>query len=327
MSKYGKSISVAFGSIALAGALLLTTIVAGGTILRAAPGLQAVASPQATVPALGSTPPVLSASTVPVFSHVYVIVMENHELSNLLESSQAPYINRLSADYGLASNYHAVAHPSLPNYLALFSGSTQGATSDATRNIDGANLADQLEAHGKTWRVYAQNYPLNCFTGSSASGGTDGPGTYARKHNPAISFLDISQSSSRCANISDLAHFDPSAADYELIVPNLCNDMHDCGVSSGDTFLENFVPKILASDAWTSGGVLFVVWDEGVTNEGVGGRVPLMVISSQVPKGMQSATAHDHYSLLRTIEDAWNLGCLNLTCSANNLAEFFPQGK
>ncbi len=138
-----------------------------------------------------------------------------------------------------------VAHPSEPNYLALFSGSTQGIADDANHDFAGHNLADQLEARGKTWRVFAQNVPLDCFTGATASGGEDGAGTYARKHEPAISFTDISTSPSRCGNITDFTHFDPAAADFEFIAPNLCNDMHDCSVCDGRGLpAAAFVPTI-----------------------------------------------------------------------------------
>ena len=178
---------------------------------------------------------------------------------------------------------------------------------------------------GKTWRVFAENVPTNCFGGEVGVNGEDGTGFYARKLNPAISFTDISRAPARCANITDFTHLDPAAADYALIVPNLCHDMHDCSVAAGDSFLKGFVPKILNSGAWRDGGALFITWDEGTTNAGGGGRVPLIVISNRVPKGFQSATAHNHYSLVRTIEEAWGLGCLNESCKANTLDEFFSQ--
>jgi hypothetical protein len=266
-----------------------------------------------------------AATASPVFSRVYVIVMENKEYGDIVGNSNAPYINSLIAQYGLATNYTAVAHPSEPNYLALFSGSTQGAINDGIYNLDGTNLADQLEAKDKTWRVFAENVPSNCFTGEIGINGEDGIGLYARKHNPAISFTDISGAPMRCANITDFTHFDPAVVDYALIVPNLCNDMHDCSVAAGDNFLKGFVPKILNSRAWRDGGALFITWDEGTTNVGGGGRVPLIVISNRVSKGFQSATAHNHYSLVRTIEEAWGLGCLNESCKANTLDEFFSQ--
>ncbi len=207
--------------------------------------------------------------------------------------------------------------------MALFSGSTQGVVTDGIYNLAGQNLADQLEAHGKTWQVVAQNAPLACFTGAVASDGEDGTGTYARKHKPAISFTDISASPARCSRITNFTHFDPAAADFSFIAPNLCNDMHDCSVATGDAFLQNFVPAILNSSALQQNGVLFIVWDEG---EGVlsSNQVMALIIANDVPPGFQSAIAHNHYSLLRTIEDTWGLGCLNQTCTANNLGEFFP---
>ncbi len=262
-------------------------------------------------------------ATVPAFSHVYLIVMENKEYSDIVGKSSAPFINDLIGRYGLATNYTAVAHPSQPNYIALFSGSTQGIKDDLSRTVDGANLADQLEAAGKTWRIYQQNYPSDCFTGSSADGGLDGKGEYVRKHNPAISFVNIASASERCGNIMDFGQFDPAASDYAMIVPNICNDMHDCPVSVGDAFLKDFVTKIVNSDAWKNGGVLFVTWDEGSTNQGGGGRVATLVISNRVQPGFQSSTPHNHYSLLRTIQDAWALGCLAESCSASNMGEFF----
>jgi len=281
-------------------------------------------TPTSTAPTSTITVPVTTTATPGLsFSHVYLIVMENKGYGEIIGNTNAPYINSLIAKYGLAANYKAVAHPSQPNYVALFSGSTQGVLTDGIYNLDGQNLADQLEAHGKTWQAVAQNVPLDCFTGAAASDGEDGTGTYARKHEPAISFTDISTSPVRCSHITNFAHFDPAAADFSFIAPNLCNDMHDCSVAIGDTFLQTFVPTILNSSAWQQNGVLFIVWDEG---EGLfsSNQVAALVIAKSVPPGFQSTIAHTHYSLLRTIEDSWGLGCLNETCTANTLGEFFP---
>ncbi len=303
-----------------------TTTPAGTATKTPVPG--STSTPTATnVPGATKTPVPTATATapasLPVFSHVYTILMENKEINSIVGSSSAPYINSLIAQYGLATNYTGVAHPSEPNYIALYSGSTQGVTDDAQHDLGAKNVADQIEASGRTWKMFAQNVPLNCYTGMTASGGEDGTGNYARKHEPAISFTDISLNASRCANITDFTHFDPAAANYEFITPNLCNDMHDCSVATGDTFLKGFVPKILGSTAWQQGGVLFITWDEGTTNTGGGGVVATLVIASNVPAGFKSSTAHNHYSLLHTIENSWGLGCLANTCSANDLREFF----
>ncbi len=250
--------------------------------------------------------------------------MENKEYGSIIGNTAAPYINGLASRYGLATNYDAVAHPSEPNYLALWSGSTQGVTDDGTYDLSATNLSDQLLATGRTWKVFAQNVPTGCYTGATASGGADGPGTYVRRHEPAISFTDVSREAARCSNITDFSHFDPGAADLELIVPNTCNDMHDCSVAAGDAWLSSFVPRILSSGAFTD-SVLFITWDEGTTSTGGGGHVATLVISPLTRAGMRSATWHDHYSLLRTVEDAWGLGCLAQTCGANDMREFFAQ--
>jgi len=272
--------------------------------------------------AIGSVGP---SAGLPTFKHVYVLVLENKSLDSVIGNPQAPYLNGLATRYGLATNYGAVAHPSEPNYLALFGGSTHGVTDDRTHNLDGPSIATELEASGRSWRVVEQNVPPGCFTGSSASGGEDGPGTYARKHNPAISFNQIQGSPGRCANIVDFSHFRPNAADYQFIAPNLCNDMHNCSVGQGDAFVRGFLGKLLASPTWGSDDVLFITFDEGSHSDSQN-LVPLIVVSDKVRSGVRSATAHTHYSLLRTIEDSWGLPCLGQACAANDLSEFFAPG-
>ena len=307
------------GSLALLAALVAGC--AGVTVTT--PAVQ-TSGPSATA-ATSVAASAAASSGMPDFAHVYVLVLENEEYGSLVGSSKAPYLNGLIAKYGLATNYEAVAHPSQPNYVALFSGSTQGLTDDNNHDLAGTNLADQLEARGKTWNVFAQDYPGDCFAGSTNAGdggGIGAGGTYARKHNPAISFTDIASNPARCARIVDLTQFNPAASDFSLIVPNQCNDMHSCSVSIGDAFLQSFVPRITSSAAFAN-SVLFITTDEGTTDAGGGGRVATVVVSPLVRAGLTSAAPYDHYSLLRTIEDAWGLGCLGQACTADNMAEFF----
>ncbi|HEY7970906.1 MAG TPA: alkaline phosphatase family protein, partial [Candidatus Limnocylindrales bacterium] len=143
----------------------------GGTPEPSVPGAASAAGPASPsqVAAASTAPhavrqspaaivPVEAAATsVPSFSHVYLIVMENHEYGSIVGNTQAPYLNALIRHYGLATNYHAVAHPSEPNYLALFAGSTFGVHDDGVYNLGGRNLADQLAARGRSWHVYAQD--------------------------------------------------------------------------------------------------------------------------------------------------------------------------
>lgn len=274
--------------------------------------------PSATAPpaaAVGQPAPVApAAGPLPAFSHVFVIVMENREYSNIIGYSGAPYINSLARSYTLASNYYAVSHPSLPNYLALAAGSTFGISSDCTTCLVSAvNIADQVEASGRSWRAYMESMPSACYLGGWSGG-------YAQKHNPFVYFTDIRNNQARCAqHVVPFTYFwsDLSSGrlpNYVWITPNLCNDMHDCATSVGDNWLASVVPSILGSSAWRNGGVLFITWDEGYSSTGYsdswGGRVATLVISPYSRNGYQSWVLESHYNLLRTIEDAWGLGGL-----------------
>jgi phosphatidylinositol-3-phosphatase len=267
------------------------------------------------------------AASVPAFDHIYLIVMENHDFGTIVGSERAPYLNKLIGRYGLSARYRAIRHPSQPNYLALFGGSTFGVRDDGHHNRSQTNLVDQLEAVGKSWRVYAQDYPGGCSQVDSYKGSSVDlvglRGRYVRKHNAALTFTDISHDAARCARITDLSGFSASAADFELIIPNQMNDMHDGTIAQGDRFLKSFVPRI-TSDAAFASSLLLITWDEGSElHTGDGGHVATIVISPLSRPGFRSRKRHDHYSLLRTIETAWGLPCMRHTCSANDLREFF----
>jgi acid phosphatase len=251
-----------------------------------------------------------------------VIIMENQEYSSIVGSKQAPYLNSLIARYGLATDFYAETHPSEPNYIALTSGGLQGTNSDGYYNLSAPNLFDQIEAAGKTWHVYAQGYPGGCFAGSVSAVVVDGPGAageYARKHNPAISYASIVHDPARCARITHLAGFDPAAADFEFIVPNQINDMHSSSVAAGDAFLKVFVPQITESAAFTD-SVIFITWDEGSTSINGGGRIATLAISPGMTPGSRYSASASHYSLLRTIELAWNLPLLGEAATASTIA-------
>ena len=254
--------------------------------------------------------------------HVVVVWLENEEATGIT-SSTMPYLTGLAGRYGRADAYYAVAHPSLPNYLAFWSGSTQGVTDDATYNFDRASLSSQMASAGRSWRTYAQNYPTSagCHTASTYTGGIDGPGvggTYARKHVPAMSFMSVS-GTSQCDNIQPLADFDPNV-NVAFVVPNLCNDAHDCSLAVADAFLADFVPQVTSAPDWAH-TLLIVTFDEGSTSTNGGGRIFFAAIRPGL-SGVVSTTTHTHYSLLRTIENLNGLPCLNNACSANTLSEF-----
>ncbi len=287
-------------------------------VLRRTPVRPSPASPVAPQPVAG---------TLPDFSHVFVIVMENREYGSVIGSPGAPYINSLARTYALASNYFAVSHPSLPNYLALAAGDTFGITSDCTACfVNAPNIADQVEASGRSWRAYMESMPSACYLGSWS-------GEYAQKHDPFVYFTDIRNDPGRCAaHVVPFSSFGTDLAsgtlpNYVWITPNLCNDMHDCATSVGDSWLAKVVPQILASAAWRDGGVLFITWDEGSSSAGYddswGGRVATLVISPYGRNGFQSSVLESHDNLLRTIEDAWHLGPLGHAASHPAMREAF----
>jgi phospholipase C len=261
--------------------------------------------------------------TVPAFDHIFVIVMENRSFGSIIGSSQAPYINGLAGQFGLATNYTAVSHPSLPNYLALTGGSTFGVITDCTTCFQNhPNIAvDRVEASGRSWKSYQEDYPGGCRLSNA--------GEYAQKHNPFI-YYDIRTRPAECAKIvpyTELAADLGSAAttpDYVWITPNLIDDMHDGTIAQGDAWLRQNVPTILGSAAWTSQrSLLFITWDEDDGSQS--NQVATLVISRSTPAGFRSGVAYTHYSLLKTIEASWGLSPLTANDSAASaMSDFFP---
>jgi hypothetical protein len=292
------------------------TILGGGAAPSSSPPSSGSPAPTPTPP---SPTPTASPTPTPspsggAISHVVVIWLENHEYSSVTATSM-PFLYGLSSTYGRATNYDGVSHPSLPNYLGFWSGSTQGVSDDGTYNLGAASLSSQMAAAGKSWRTYAQDYPATagCHTASTYSSGADGPGvagTYA-----AVS------GTSQCANIQPLAAFSTSPA-VSFVVPNLCNDAHDCSLTQADAFLKAFVPKVTGSADWPH-TLLVITFDEGNTSTGGGGHVFTAVARAGLSAKV-SSTLHNHYGLLRTIENLNGLGCLANSCSAAPLTEFLP---
>jgi acid phosphatase len=265
----------------------------------------------------------IDAAPLPNFTHVYIIVMENHEFSDIIGSPSAPYINSLAQKYGLGTAYTGITHPSLPNYMSLTGGDTFFADDCIGCVVSAPNIADQVEASGRTWKGYFEDMGAPCVTNDNGSG------QYTVHHNPFVHYDDIVNNASRCqAHVVDFSNFgaDLSAGtvpSYVFIAPNLCSDMHDCSIATGDAWLQTVVPAILGTPDFAT-SVLFLVWDEGTSSIGGGGRVPMLAISPLVvTPGFQSAVAENHFSLLRTIQDAWGFAPLAQTGTATAMTEYF----
>lgn len=248
----------------------------------------------------------MPGSSVPALDHVFLVIMENHGFDEVVGVPEAPYLASLVAAGGIATNYVSVAHPSLPNYLALLGGSTFGVATDCTDCFQsGANLAtDRISPSGLTWRAYMESMPAAAFVGDAYP--------YMQKHDPFVYFDAIRNDPASFANVvpySQLAadlRSTETTPNFAWITPNMLHDMHDGTVAAADAWLAAEVPAILGSPAFLERRSLLVVtWDED--DNAPGNRVATILVGADVAPGSSSATEYDHYSLLRTIEDAWSL--------------------
>jgi phosphatidylinositol-3-phosphatase len=229
---------------------------------------------------------------VPRLQHVVVVVFENRERPAVVGAADAPAFTAYAHRYVDLTRYYAVAHPSLPNYLALVSGSTHGITSDCTDcAVSGPSIGTLLDRAGLSWGAYAEGY-------------ADSP-SFAKKHVPFLYFQR------QADHVHPLTAFDPARLPrFAFVVPDLCSDGHDCSTGEADRFLAGFVPPLLQLPRTA----IFVVFDEGTSDEGGGGHVAALVLGTAVRRRAVSAQRTDHYGLLRTIEDA--LGLPHLGASA-----------
>ncbi|MFF2626662.1 alkaline phosphatase family protein [Kitasatospora griseola] len=242
--------------------------------------------------ATGST---AQAAALPAPDHVVVVVMENHAYSQVIGSSSAPYLNgTLVAGGANLTQSYGLTHPSEPNYYMLFSGSNQGRTDDScvkVGSMTAPNLASELIAAGKSWGSYNETLPSQGSTVCSS-------GKYAQKHNPWFGFSNVPTNTAYT--------FAQFPTDYttlpkvSFVVPNLCSDMHDCSVSTGDTWVKNNLGAY-ATWAQAHNSLLVVTFDED--NSLSGNRIPTVVYGQHVIPGSTNATTYNHYNVLRTLED------------------------
>jgi hypothetical protein len=267
----------------------------------------------------GAGPPPVAAKRSPG-SRIVVIVMENKERAQVLGSPQAPYLTGLARRYAAPSRFYGVRHPSLPNYLALIGGSTFGVHTDCTSCVQsGPTLADQLDSAKVPWRAYMEGMPKPCFTGA-------GSGRYAKRHNPFVYFRSIIQNRARCAKVVPASRLATDLRNGTLpkfvwLTPDLCDDMHDCSVSHGDSYLSKWIPPLLKQLG--PHGFLVLTFDEGSSNAGGGGKIPTIIAGPQVRPGTQPTTRLSHYSTLRTIEDSFGLPHLRNATTAKPLDAAF----
>ena len=272
------------------------------------PAAQAHSSPSPSIqarpsPVAAPTPAPLP-TPAPALSHVFVIVMENRSYSQAIASG---YPAELASQYGVATAYHGVSHPSLPNYLALTSGSTWGIADDGFHALPAGGLGAQLTAAGIDWRAYMEGMTNGCF---------HSPYPYALKHNPFAYY------GSSCP--PQVVPFSQFASDmsgnvprFVWITPDSCHDGHDCSNAAANDWLAPTVGTILASDVWRQNGLLLITWDEG---EDSSNSVLTLVIHPD-PLVHRSTQSYNHYSLLATIEDVLGVARLSLAAQASAMTD------
>ena len=238
--------------------------------------------------------------------------MENSGYSSIIGSHSAPYLNRLSNECGLATNYHAITHPSLPNYLALTSGTTDAITDDnepSSHRLTTPNLFSQLNGN---WSSLEESMPTACDMVTS--------GSYATRHDPAVYYTNLGATCSK--NVQPL-HLPPKVSrPFTFVTPNICNDMHSCPIATGDAWLARFVPLVLRSSEYRAHRTaLFITWDEGTDSSS--NQVATIVVAPSVPRGRRVTADLNHFSLLRSTEQLLNLPYLGAAKSAVSMIKPF----
>ncbi len=257
------------------------------------------------VPSVAAGAPAAGAAAVPHGSQVTIVVMENKDYSRVVGSSQAPYFNDTLVPQGvLLRNSHAIGHPSEPNYLALFSGSTEGLRGDPCPvYFARSNVASELIAAGKTFAGYSESMPHDGYKGCYR-------GLYDRNHNPWVEFENVPQSDNLVYN-----GLPSKFASLVWIVPNLCHDTHNCAVKVGDKWLSKNLPPVMAWDK-VHDGLLIVTWDEADPDDSGENHIPTVLVGPMIRNGIRTRQNVDHYSVLHTIEKILGIPCIDVDCKA-----------
>jgi acid phosphatase len=263
-------------------------------------------------------------SAQPTFSHVVVLVEENHSYSEVVGNSSMPYFNSLASQYGLATQYFANAHPSLPDYMVLTTGLTETLDDNFAGTISDDNVVRELVNAGKTWKSYAESLPAAGYLGGDSS-------LYLRRHNPFTYLSDVQNDSSQAAKIVPFTQFAADLANdalpqYSFIAPNVMDDAHDGSLAQADAWLQTNIAPLLASSAFQSGGLLIITFDEGNQADVLhgGGQVATLIISSTAKKGFQSQILYQHQSVLRLVLSGSGIETFpGTSATAPDMTEFF----
>lgn len=252
-----------------------------------------------------------SPITRPNPAHVVIVMEENHSYSEIIGSAEAPYINSLASEGALFTNSYAVTHPSEPNYLAIFSGSTQGVTSDACPlTFKTANLGYELIASQKSFTGYSEGLP-------SVGSEVCTSGEYARKHVPWTDFPDLPSTVNQPFTAFPTNYANLPTVSF--VIPDLLDDMHDGTVQQGDTWLQNNLSAYV-NWAKTNNSLLIITWDEDDGSEG--NQIPTIFVGPMVKPGKYSEQI-THYNVLRTIEALYGVPYLGGAAKVKTITDIW----
>lgn len=250
-------------------------------------------------------------TTLPKPDHVVIVIEENHSFNEIIGSSSAPYINSLANGGALFTKSFAVSHPSEPNYLALFSGSTQGITNDSCPHTFGPpDLGGELIHAGLSFSGYSEGLPSVGSTVCTS-------GKYARKHNPWVNFIDVPSSDNLPFTSFPASPNFSTLPTISIVVPNLLDDMHDGTIQQGDSWLQQHIDPYVQW-AKTHNSLLIVTWDEDDSSQS--NQIPTIFVGPMVKPG-QYAERINHFNVLRTLEDMYGLPAANNSANVTSITD------
>lgn len=260
----------------------------------------------------------------PTFSHVVLVVEENHSYSDVIGNGSMPYLNKLASQYGLATQYFANGHPSMPNYLMLTTGLIESFDDNFSGTINDDNIIRKLVKAGKSWKAYEESIPSAAYLGGDAA-------PYVRRHNPFSYLSDTQQDSSQAANIVPFSEFSSDLANntlpqFSFIAPDVNHDAHNGTLAAADAWLQSNIAPLLTNPSFQSNGLLIITFDESedADLDHGGGHVATIIISSKSKPKYQSQTVYQHQSTLRLVLAASGVDSFpGNAANATDMTEFF----
>jgi phosphatidylinositol-3-phosphatase len=265
----------------------------------------------------------LASAQVPRAGHVFVVMEENHSYSSVVGNRSMPYLNGLAQKYALATQYYGNTHPSIGNYFMLTTGRIITNNDGYRGLVTSDNIVRRFLTAAVTWKAYAEGLPYAGYTGGDTGG-------YSKHHNPFAYLQDVVNSSTEKQNLAPFTRFATDLRNgtlprYSFIIPNRCNNAHDCSLGTADAWLRYKIAPLIASPTFQRDGLLIILFDEGYAGDRAhgGGRVAMVVVGPRVRPGYKSTRYYQHQSTLRLAMQALGLSAPGAGAGAPSMAEFF----